>query len=117
LRLVRSVSHELRNMLNSVGLASGLLDAANHESVEFMRRNLSLNTAHMRSVLDDLLNLSNLLSKGTPVKPSVFAPARLLELLQVSFTRMAEEKELEFSCEVEPSLGPLHRRVESPPDH
>lgn len=105
LRLLRTVAHELRNMLNSVGLASGQLEAGDKESVEIMRRNLTLNTAHMTSVMDDLLALSNILSQSVTVKPGAFAPAHLLDLLAPSFAHMAAEKGLHFTCWVDPALG------------
>ncbi len=55
-RLVRSVSHELRNMMNSVGIASTLLDAGDPEAVQLMRQTLDSSISHMKEVVDDLLN-------------------------------------------------------------
>ncbi len=104
LRLIRTVSHELRNMLNSVGLASSLLDSGGKESVGHMQRNLRQNTTHMTSVLDDLLNLATILSRGSPIKPIFFSPARLLTLLNASFHRMAESRGIRFTSSVDDSL-------------
>lgn len=108
LRIIRTVSHELRNMLNSVGLAFGLLDAGDRESVEQMRRNLTLNSEHMTAVLDELLDLSNILSGASAIKQGPFNFAGLLEFLHVSFARMAESKGLVFTMSADPALGVIH---------
>ncbi|RBP35645.1 putative secreted protein (type I secretion substrate) [Roseimicrobium gellanilyticum] len=107
LRIIRIVSHELRNMLNSVGLASGLLDVGDQDSIEHMQRSLSLNTAHMTAILDDLLDLSNILSGSTAIKSTPFDLSSLLQFLSVSFARMAESKGLVFTMTVDPLLGTI----------
>lgn len=96
LRIIRTVSHELRNMLNSVSLASVVLDAGDQAAIEDMRRSLSINTAHMSAVLDDLLDLSNVLSGASTIQAKPFDFSGLLDCLNGTFSQMAESKGLVF---------------------
>ena len=104
LRIIRTVSHELRNMLNSVALASGLLSEGDREAVEDLRRILKVNTTHMLAVLDDLVDLSNLLSGASTIKAEEFDLLSLLDGLKVSFARMAESKGLVFTVSADRKL-------------
>lgn len=108
LRLIRTVSHELRNMLNSVSLASALLSSDDHESIEFMRGNLDRNCGHMREVLDDLLNLSLIVSGQNVAKPTWFEPSPLLKLLEAAHRPFALVKGLKFTATIEGELGPIY---------
>jgi len=104
LRLVRTVSHELRNMLNSVGFASALLEKADPEAVDHARQSLDRNSGYMKELLDDLLVLSTNLSRSATVKAAPVEIAPLLEMVSSAYRPMAEEKGLRFSCSVRGSL-------------
>ncbi len=105
LRIIRIVSHELRNMLNSVTLASHLLEGGGQEAIPDMVQNVSVNAAHMTAILDDLLHLSNMLSGTAPVKVAEFDLCSLMECLGISFSQMAQDKGLVFSMSADRALA------------
>lgn len=104
LRLIRSVSHELRNMLNSVGLAASALEVRDQESIQRMLQNLDVNSQHMKEVLDDLLNLSQNSPEQAVIKGAVFAPSSLLTIIDSAYRPKAESKGLHFSSSVKEGL-------------
>ncbi|MDB6135197.1 MAG: sensor histidine kinase [Verrucomicrobiales bacterium] len=107
LGLIRTVSHELRNMLNSVGFAIMRLENAEPEEVELVRGSLERNFTHMKEVLDDLLDLSMVLSRQTTVKLAAFEPSQLLNLIDLGYRHLAETKGLRFGTSIKPSLGSI----------
>lgn len=90
-------------MLNSLSLASTLVESADESSVAQLRKSVSRNTIHMNHVLDDLALLSSILSRSTTVKITEFSPTKLLGLLCPMFEKMARDKGLGFTSFV--SLG------------
>jgi len=100
LPLIRSVSHELRNMLNSVGLAAGVLEDGKPESIKEMLQNLERNSGHMKEVLDDLLYLSAASLDEAVIQPTSFAPGDLLSHIETVYRPQAERKGLRFNIEV-----------------
>lgn len=108
LRLIRTVSHELRNLLNSVGLASALLSSDDPESIEFMRGNLDRNCGHMKQVLDDLLDLSLIFSRQNVAKPAWFDPRSLLKLLEAAHRPVAEANGVIFRSSIIGELGTIY---------
>lgn len=98
-RLIRSISHELRNMLNSVGLASSLLETKDQNSVDRMIQNLQQSSNHMKEVMDDLTSLSQILSRND-VKSAPFHLARLLATIDSGYRSAAESKGLGFEVSI-----------------
>ncbi|RYD30630.1 MAG: sensor histidine kinase [Verrucomicrobiaceae bacterium] len=107
LGLIRTVSHELRNMLNSVGFAIMRLEGAEPEEMESVRGILERNSTHMKEVLDDLLDLSMVLSRQTSVKLAAFEPSVLLNLVDLGYRHLAETKGLRFGASIKPSLDSI----------
>jgi len=97
LRLLRSISHEVRNMLNSVGIASALLEAGDAEPVEPIRATLERNCDHMTEVVDDLLGLSNVLSPHSRIEAALIEPSTLLSSLDATYRSQAEDKGLRYT--------------------
>ncbi len=99
-RLLHNVSHELRNMLNGLGLAAELIEDETSEPVVEMRATLQRNVGHMKELLDDLLDLSALVNGQQIVRPVPFAPAALLKHVEAVYRPMAKAKGLAFYAEV-----------------
>ncbi|MHA3772338.1 sensor histidine kinase [Verrucomicrobiota bacterium sgz303538] len=108
LRLLRTVSHELRNLLNAVKLSG---EALAEDDNEVTRRRLAVmlyrNVDHMDDLLEDLLDFSALLSGHRETKFSRFEPAVLLEEVLYGYEPLAEAKALHLEGDSDPSLGAL----------
>jgi signal transduction histidine kinase len=105
LRLVRTVSHELRNMLNAVGLASDLLECMDDAALMRARETLQRNSGHMKELLDDLLTLSINLSRSATVKAGPVNISTLVAMVTSVYRPLAEAKSLRFSSSVKGSLS------------
>jgi len=103
-RLIRNVSHELRNVLNGLGLAAQLIEDGQVEGIPEMRQTLWRNVDHMKELLDDLLDLSSLASGQQTVRPLEFAPFGLVKHVDGVYRPMAVEKGLRFETELDPEL-------------
>lgn len=106
-RLIRNVSHELRNVLNGLGLAAQLIEDGQAESIPEMRETLWRNVDHMKELLDDMLDLSALTSGQQAVRPTPFHPQALLKHLEGVYRPMAEAKGLRFETQIDPDLGDM----------
>jgi signal transduction histidine kinase len=114
-RLIRNVSHELRNVLNGLGLAAQLIEDDQVESIPEMRETLWRNVDHMKELLDDMLDLSALASGQQAVRPSTFAAVGLVKHVEAVYRPMAEEKGLCFEGEMDPALDAIvgdERKIE-----
>jgi signal transduction histidine kinase len=98
------MSHELRNVLNGLGLAAELIEDEAAEPVREMRVTLRRNVGHMKELLDDLLDLSALVNGQQVVRPLPFSPARMLKHVEAVYRPMAEAKGLAFHLEADPEL-------------
>jgi len=108
LRLLRSISHELRNMLNSVGFASTILDGDDEDALVIMKESLQRNCGHMEEVLDDLLGLSDILSPHRKISPAAFDTVALLHSLETKYSAQAADKGLKFSVSISDALKTVH---------
>jgi len=104
LRIIRLVTHELRNMFNSVGLASLMVDAQDAESLEVMQATLENCTGNMKALLDDLLGLSDILSGLAPIHVAPLHPEALMKSIEAIYRPQAEAKGLRFKTSVAPGL-------------
>jgi signal transduction histidine kinase len=103
-RLIRNVSHELRNVLNGLVLAGELIEDETSEAVLEMRSSLQRNVAHMKDLLDDLLDLSSLVNGQQMVRAAPFSPAGLMRELERIYRPMAEAKGLAFHTSFDEGL-------------
>jgi signal transduction histidine kinase len=103
-RLIRNVSHELRNVLNGLGLAAELIEDDTTEPVREMRVTLNRNVGHMKELLDDLLDLSALVNGQQAVRPAPFPPAHLFKHVEAVYRPIAEAKGLAFHLELDSAL-------------
>lgn len=107
LRLARIVSHEMRNLLNSLGLASLLLEPGDADAIQAMRKSLAYNTGHMRELLDDLSRLSHVLCPTSQARKAPFDAAKLVQQIDATYRPEAESKGLHFECAMAQSLSAL----------
>ncbi|WP_166442938.1 sensor histidine kinase [Phragmitibacter flavus] len=107
LRLVRSISHELRNTLNALGLSSMLLDDSGSESTDTVKLQLDQSCLQMQEVLDDLLGLSHILGPNRSLRMSFVDAPKLLEEMDAIFRPVAEAKGLRFSTSIKGDLSHL----------
>ena len=104
LRLIRTVSHELRNMLNSMGLVSEQLAEIGTGETRQIQPVLERNVRHMSEVLDSLLDLSVVLSGHKTPKAESFSLKDLLRSLENVYGPLARDKGLQFSVSIGRSL-------------
>ena len=103
-RLIHNMSHELRNLLNGLGLAAELIEDETSEPVREMQTTLSRSVSHMKELLDDLLDLSALVNGQQVVRPVTFQPAGLLKHVLAVYRPMAEEKGIAMHADCEAAL-------------
>jgi len=106
LRLLRSVSHELRNLVNSISLVSQELaenpDPAEHRRIAGV---LQESGRHMREMLDHLLELARNGEQHPPVEQKSFDPAALAAELAALYRISCQHKGLKFLAEIDPQLS------------
>ena len=106
LQLMRTVSHELRNILNGLSSALAVLSVEELESerqkmISICRRNF----ADMNSLLEELMNYSAILSGQMHRDVAAFDAGTLCEELTIGFRSRAEVRGLEFVSRHDPEVG------------
>lgn len=108
LQLMRTVSHELRNILNGLSSALAVLSV---EELESERQKMlgvcRQNFADMNGLLEELMDYSALISGQIRRDVAAFDAARLREELAVSFRSRAEVRNLTFESRCDPEVGEL----------
>jgi len=105
LRLTRTLSHELKNILTSANLAVVLLrkgpeEAQRQKIMAMLLRNLS----DMNGLVEQLLNYSVLIAGHEQINIDRFNPSEVCEELAISFGPVTESKGLELKVDCESSL-------------
>jgi len=99
LRLLRGVSHELRNALQAVDFgATALLEQTGVEHRDAICSQLGGNAAHLRRVLDRLQEFSNILAGEVRLQLMQFGVKEFLRSLDKPHRAAAEKKGLTFHC-------------------
>ena len=105
LRLTRTISHELRNILHSMSIAGDLLGQKIDETIKqetlFM---LNRNIADMSTLLNQLLDYSILIAGQEHIFIESFELHTLYDELIFTFRPMAEAKGLRFEVEFDPRI-------------
>ena len=106
LQLMRTVSHELRNILNGLSSALAVLSVEELESerqkmLSICRRNF----ADMNSLLEELMNYSAIISGQIHRDVAAFEAGVLCEELTIGFRSRAEVRGLEFVSRHDPEVG------------
>jgi signal transduction histidine kinase len=106
LRLLRTVSHEVRNVLNAVSVAAEALPEEDDDTLRAQFAMIILrNVRHMRDLLDQLLDLSALVAEQRYLAPVRFDPSALLREVALGYQSMAERKGLKLLVAADPQLG------------
>ncbi|MHA3773891.1 sensor histidine kinase [Verrucomicrobiota bacterium sgz303538] len=106
LRLLRTVSHEVRNVLNAVSVAAEALPEEDDDTLRAQFAMIILrNVRHMRDLLDQLLDLSTLIAEQRYLAPVRFDPAALLREIVLGYKSLAERKGLQLQTVSDPQLG------------
>ena len=99
------MSHELRTPLNGVlGFAELLSDSPlNEEQVEFVRT-IRSSGSHLLQVVNDILDFSSIEQKGVSLEINPLAISDLVESATIVIENSAEEKGIDFRCEIAPDM-------------
>jgi signal transduction histidine kinase len=105
LRLTRTISHELRNILHSMSIAGDLLgqkidEAVRQETLLMLNRNIT----DMSALLGQLLDYSILIARQEQIFIESFELQTLYDELVFAFKPMAEAKGLRFEVEYDPRI-------------
>jgi signal transduction histidine kinase len=107
-RLTRVVSHELRNVLNALTVATTMLGEEatakeRHEMSAICARML----ADMSTILNDLLDFSALVAGRAQLTLESLALPRLFEELTAQWRPVAHDQGMRFACRCDPTLGEI----------
>ena len=107
-RLTRTVSHELRNVLNALTLATTLLgeEATAAERGE-MSAICARMLADMATILNDLLDFSALVAGRAKLTLERVSLPRLFEEITAQWRPVAQEQGMKFACQCDPTLGEI----------
>jgi len=106
LKMVRTVSHELRNSANALSIVTTLLEEMGEElkiraeCVAILRRNLG----DMTALLNGLLDYSTTLEKPAQPKIAEVDLTVLERELTVDYKRLSEERGIRFTASTDPAL-------------
>ncbi len=109
MKMMRTVSHELRNAANAIGTVTTLLAEAGDETevrdecVGMLRRNLG----DMTALLNGLLDYSAALADGAKLRPESVDLRLLQHELATTYENAAQQKGLGFAVRCDPELGEL----------
>ena len=107
-RLTRTVSHELRNVLNALTLATTMLgeDATPEERRE-MSAICARMLADMSTILNDLLDFSALVAGRAQLALERFSLCGLFEEIMSQWRPVAKEQGMAFACRCDHTLGEI----------
>jgi len=103
------VSHELRTPLNAITgwsrmMMTGTLSAEKQRhAIEVIDRNVKA----QRQIIDDLLDISRIVSGQVRLNHDPVEPAQIVEMAVEAVRPAAEAKEVRLAISIEPDIGPL----------
>jgi len=99
------MSHELRTPLNGVlGFAELLGGTPLDEEQESFTNTISSSGEHLLAVVNDILDFASIEHGSLAIRPAPFAVADLVESSAVAIRHAADEKGINFRCELVPGL-------------
>ena len=107
-RLTRMVSHELRNVLNALTLATTMLgEEATAEERREMSAICARMLADMSTILNDLLDFSALVAGRAQVRLEPLSLPGLFEEITAQWRPVAQERGMIFTCHCDEKLGEI----------
>ena len=107
-RLTRTVSHELRNVLNALTLATTLLgEETNEEQRREMAAACSRMLSDMSQILNDLLDFSALVAGRAKLTLARFSLRALFEEIVSQWQSVAADAGMRFTSQCDPALGEI----------
>jgi signal transduction histidine kinase len=105
LRLIRTVSHELANVLNALTGTVSLISTGNDETIRAeMLDSCQRNVREMSELLSDLKDYSVLISGAAPVQIEEIDVAIFASEIKASFHAMAQEAGVHFDLQIDSDL-------------
>ena len=105
LRLIRTVSHELANVLNALTGTVSLISTGNDEAIRAeMLDSCQRNVREMSELLSDLKDYSVLISGAAPVQIEEIDVAIFASEIKASFHAMAQEAGVHFDLQIDSDL-------------
>ena len=107
-RLTRMVSHDLRNVLNALTLATTMLgEEATAEERHEMSAVCARMLADMSTILNDLLDFSALVAGRAQLTLERLSLPRLFEEITAQWQPVAQEHGMKFACRCDVRLGEI----------
>jgi signal transduction histidine kinase len=107
-RLTRTVSHELRNVLNALTLATTMLgEEATPMERQQMGAICARMLADMSTILNDLLDFSALIAGRAQLTLERLSLPGLFEEITAQWRPVAEEQGMKFACQCDGKLGEI----------
>lgn len=101
LRMLRIISHELRNLLNATSLhCDCILEEKDPVWQEQLHGRVKRNLAQMTALVNQLLDVAPFLSGREPLRPSQVDLGKFAEEQRFQFSKLAEAKRISFQCPV-----------------
>jgi signal transduction histidine kinase len=106
-----TMSHELRTPLNSIlGFSDVLSTAANlTDRQKKYLLNIVTSGQHLLALINDILDLAKMEAGRMEIHPTDVAPTDFIEHVTASILPLAERKNIDLQCEVDPQTPHLHQ--------
>jgi len=102
------VSHDLRNPLNTIQLAVGMLHEANKERrsdhVQWLEA-VNRAVGEMDLMIEDLLDISSIDAGRLSIAPATHDVASILQEVSETFAPLASQKSIQLTCHLGPGLS------------
>ena len=100
------MSHEIRTPMNGIlGMAELLSDMSLSEDAKDYVNTIKTSADTLLIILNDLLDLSKIEAGRVEIHPTPFALSRFVSTLRKLFLVKANEKRIEFTTSVDPSIN------------
>jgi len=107
-RFIANISHEIRTPLNAVSGFSELLDETHDEAyMKRLIRGIQSSARSLTQLVDGVLEFSRIEAGCIEIENRPYEMEALLDSIKSVFTLQAEEKGIQFSCDIDSSVPPV----------